>query len=98
MDVHKFRRIQRTYAHGSFGAFEYAFSQFESLENVEPSIIYSGNHQHDFLVNDVNRTGLYKKCVMRNGMCFLFQIIVYYQKVHSIFYIYFIFPISIFFF
>lgn len=84
MNVREFRQIQRTHEHGSFGAFEYAFTKFESLENVEPAIVYSNNHQYEFLINDVNRTALYKKCVMRKGKifyifkCFLFCVCIFY--------------------
>lgn len=67
MDTHRFRRIQRTHEHGSFGALKYAFTQIENLEDFAPIVIYIGAHQYEFLVNDGNETALYKKCVMRVG-------------------------------
>lgn len=65
MNIRTFRQIQRTHDHGSFSAFEYAFTQLESLDNVADVVVYIGSHQYEFLVNDNNRTALYKKCVMR---------------------------------
>lgn len=67
MNLRKFSEIQRTHEHGSFGAFEYAYSQFESLENMYPAEIYVDDHSYDFLINEVNQTALYKKCIMRNS-------------------------------
>lgn len=69
MNAREFRWLQRNDERGYFAALEFAFEQIEALENVTLTTVYSDRHQYEFLVNDITRTALYKKCMMRKSKC-----------------------------
>lgn len=71
MNTRQFSVIQRTHPHGVFGAYEYAFEQFERLPDVQEVITYgSGTHEYVFLVDDRRRRAVWTKIVMRGGKYF----------------------------